>query len=505
MQLFPLVSKARKPKFELHLKIYDLNNVPLVSGVSLIKWHLVHSIHSEHRGRTQKCPIQNHRVEYNYAKVVPVRIAIDKNGNLGECPIEFEVLQEFSVPGPAGVGSRDEKVSLGIVTLNLSEYVEESEAIVRDGLTPASRRISVITPLLSDRASSHHRKRSSMSGLTVGSGELHPSPRSSYPASELDEDQRPASDVQDGVVRRYLMQESKINSTLKLSILMLQTEGERNFVAPPLKTAPVFGGIAGFVANDALNEPVDAAATPPTTAHVPSISHKTRDVAELQDMYRRALAASWASPPGELPADQCIEDIFAGGDGFRAPAPAPTSRQHQHQPSSTSPRPHRDDSASTTSADDDDPTRGSSGGGGSNGMGGTTLRPRDLARLRLRLRGDSSGSNTTVREGGSHRDLTQLLHFHHSHHQRDRERGSKDVAAAAAAERGRDEQQQPVATAAGAATSPLRSRSESMASLAPTLASGDSSERGRRDGFKRAREVDEFEVREDLVAWAVPA
>jgi hypothetical protein len=477
--------------------------------VSLIKWHLVHSIHSEHRGRTQKCPIQNHRVEYNHAKVVPVRIAIDKNGNLGECPIEFEVLQEFSVPGPAGVGSRDEKVSLGVVTLNLSEYVEESEAIVRDGLTPASRRISVITPLPSDRASSHHRKRSSMSGLTVGSGELHPSPRSSYPASELDEDQRPASDVQDGVVRRYLMQESKINSTLKLSILMLQIEGERNFVAPPLKTAPVFGGIAGFVANDALNEPVDAATLPPTTTHVPSISNKSRDVAELQDMYRRALAASWASPPGELPADQCIEDIFAGGDGFRALAPAPTSRQHQHQHQPpSSPRPRRDDSASTTSADDDDPTRSGGGGGGSNGMGGTTLRPRDLARLRLRLRGDSSGSNTTVREGGSHRDLTQLLHFHHSHHQRsDRERergsGSKD-GAAAAAERDRDEQQQPVAAAA-APTSPRRSRSESMASLAPTLASGDSSERGRRDGFKRAREVDEFEVREDLVAWAVPA
>lgn len=479
--------------------------------MSLIKWHLVHSIHSEHRGRTQKCPIQNHRVEYNHAKVVPVRIAIDKAGNLGECPIEFEVLQEFTVPGPAGVGSRDEKVSLGVVTLNLSEYVEESEAILRDGLTPASRRISVITPLPSDRASSHHRKRSSMSGLTVGSGDLHPSPRSSYPASELDEDQHPTSDVQDGVVRRYLMQESKINSTLKLSILMLQTEGDRNFVAPPLKTAPVFGGIAGFVANDALNEPVDAAATlPPTsTSHVPSISNKSRDVAELQDMYRRALAASWASPPGELPADQCIEDIFAGGDGFRA-APTPsvpaTSRQHQHQPSSSSSRPHRDDSASTTSADDDDPTRPGTSTS-SNGMGGSTLRPRDLARLRLRLRGDSAGSNATVREG-SHRDLTQLLHFHHSHHhQRDRGSGTGSGSKDGAAKRERDEQllHAGAAVTVATTTSPLRSRSESMASLAPTLASGDSSERGRRDGFKRAPEVDEFEVREDLVAWAVPA
>lgn len=33
-------------------------------------------------------------------------------------------------------------------------------------------------------------------------------------------------------------------------------------------------------------------------------------------MYRRALAASWAAQPGELQADECIEDIFGGGDGM---------------------------------------------------------------------------------------------------------------------------------------------------------------------------------------------
>jgi hypothetical protein len=40
-----------------------------------------------------------------------------------------------------------------------------------------------------------------------------------------------------------------------------------------------------------------------------------------------------------------------------------------------------------------------------------------------------------------------------------------------------------------------------MVSLATTL--GSDAYRGR-DGFKRAREVDEFDVREDLVAWSVP-
>ena len=38
-------------------------------------------------------------------------------------------------------------------------------------------------------------------------------------------------DDDEGVTRRYLMQESKINSTLKIGILMRQIEGDRNFVA----------------------------------------------------------------------------------------------------------------------------------------------------------------------------------------------------------------------------------------------------------------------------------
>ena len=50
--------------------------------------------------------------------------------------------------------------------------------------------------------------------------------------------------------------------------------------------------------------------------HMPSMSSKTREIGELQDMYRRTLAASWACQTGELPADECIENIFAGGDGW---------------------------------------------------------------------------------------------------------------------------------------------------------------------------------------------
>ncbi|KAL9632016.1 MAG: hypothetical protein Q9164_005569 [Protoblastenia rupestris] len=113
---------------------------------------------------------------------------------------------------------------------------------------------------------------------------------------------------EEGIVRRYLMQESKINSTLKVGIYMKQTEGERNYVVPPLKTAPVFGGIAGILAAEQADGD--------DGSNMPSMSSKAQESGKLQDMYRRNLAASWAAQAGDLPADQCIEDIFAGGDGW---------------------------------------------------------------------------------------------------------------------------------------------------------------------------------------------
>lgn len=49
------------------------------------------------------------------------------------------------------------------------------------------------------------------------------------------------------MVRRYLMQDSKINSTVKIGLGMSQVDGDRNFIAPPLRTAAVFEGFTGIM------------------------------------------------------------------------------------------------------------------------------------------------------------------------------------------------------------------------------------------------------------------
>ncbi|KAG8631342.1 hypothetical protein KVT40_000482 [Elsinoe batatas] len=243
MQSF--VPKNRRPKFDLVFRVHDLNNVPLVSGTSLIKWHLPSSTAAEHRGKTPKYTIKDHKVIYDYEKSIQVRLVIGKDGHLQESIINFEVLQEYQSSG------RSERITLGIIKLNLAEYVDTGQHDQTEG----------------------------------GS-----------------------------ITRRYLMQESKINSTLKIEISMKHLEGDKNYTAPPLRTAPVFGGIAGIISTEAADAPEEG-------VHMPSLSSKSRENGELQDMYRRTLAASWSAQPGEPRADECIEDIFAGGDGWGSRTP----------------------------------------------------------------------------------------------------------------------------------------------------------------------------------------
>lgn len=523
--------------------------MPLVHGYSHIRWHLPHSIHGEHRGRTPKCPIANHRVEYNYGKIVPVRIAIDKANSLSDCPIEFEVVQEFpsAAAGAAGGGGREERITLGKLTLNLAEYVEESEAFIRD------TGYRVKGPSFSSGAASagsgpggantgsqqpHARKRSSLSVHTpVNPADPASSPKSTHNSTPKT-DARKSSDapapapppaledpVEEGIIRRYLMSDSKINSTLKIGILMVQLDGERNFVAPALKTAAVFGGIAGMTSSSSTHPAAEdfgqhfqdgpgPAADPGTLnptggAGASSSAANSRDVYELQDMYRRALAASWACQPGELPADECIEDIFQGGDGFnpdgsggggeaatgvgeRDAAGDATPRRHGHGHSGgpggrgaamRSVMRREDSAGSSSTGEGNDFLRLPSGGGGGGSVGNSPKRTQQRRHHARHGSGDSANTTMLRHEGGG-----GGLGGGHAQHQQQhggrtlhRRESSKDSASLRSGMAG------------------MRSRSGSLASLAGTI----ETERGR-SGFKSAREVTEWEIRDDMVAWKLP-
>ena len=72
----------------------------------------------------------------------------------------------------------------------------------------------------------------------------------------------------------------------------------------------VFGGIAGVVSSE-QGDPDDIGGP------LPSINTKSSEASDMQDLYRRTLAASWKSRSSDLPADKLIEDLFSGGSGYQ--------------------------------------------------------------------------------------------------------------------------------------------------------------------------------------------
>ena len=252
---------------------------------------------------------------------------------LQECDIHFEVVQEYAE------GARAGRVLLGHVKLNLAEYTQLPE----------------------------------------------------IPPSERD----PQDDSEDGfVTRRYLLQDSKINCTLKIGINMKQTEGDTNFEAPPLKSAMVVGGIAGILST----EPGDG-------DDMPSVTSKTRELSEAQDLYRRTLAATWACHMGELAPDKLIEDLFAGGDGGRMKPP-------QKSPAKLQPSPrfhHRDDSIGSSSSEAESRR---------------TVTPRhltpDMARTGHRRNASSDALNSHSSQSST--ATARPSHHHQSEHQKDHTR-----------------------------------------------------------------------------------
>jgi hypothetical protein len=71
-----------------------------------------------------------------------------------------------------------------------------------------------------------------------------------------------------------------------------------------LKSAMVFEGISGVVSAEHGDHE--------DLGRVPSLNTKTREVSDMQDMYRRTLAASWVSRASDIPADKLIEELFSG-------------------------------------------------------------------------------------------------------------------------------------------------------------------------------------------------
>lgn len=98
-------------------------------------------------------------------------------------------------------------------------------------------------------------------------------------------------------MNRYLLKESKINSILHVVISLRQTKGPTNYQIPEFSSPQIFGDITGVMDEH-------------------KVRHRRGIDPKSLVNYRQSFAIAWDPKPGDLTPDACIEDIFAGGDGF---------------------------------------------------------------------------------------------------------------------------------------------------------------------------------------------
>lgn len=113
--------------------------------------------------------------------------------------------------------------------------------------------------------------------------------------------------------RRYLLQESKMNSTVKVTISVAHIEGSKEYSTPSLKKAQMFHGITNLLAE---NKDLPQISRGIEKHHSKHILHSP-----TQEMYRRTFSAQWRVQAGELTPGDVVEDIFKGGSGWKADAP----------------------------------------------------------------------------------------------------------------------------------------------------------------------------------------
>ena len=130
------------------------------------------------------------------------------------------------------------------------------------------------------------------------------------------------------IVRRHLLHDSKVNSTLKLGIQLEQTSGDEDFITPELKKAQVFGGITGL-----LSEAKDGTSREETLGYGANNEAEADKLAQdlEQDFYRNSMRRRWQAEAGELDPADVIDDIFHGGEGWIKPHRSTTQTTDDYQ------------------------------------------------------------------------------------------------------------------------------------------------------------------------------
>lgn len=112
------IMSTRRPKFTAEIQVNELLNIPLVSGRCWVKWYVRDSPKPDARGRTSYVPVKEHKAQWDEDIRIHFKVGINKANVLKEFVMIFDVMWDQN---------GTDKLSLGKVEINLSEYVNNTQ------------------------------------------------------------------------------------------------------------------------------------------------------------------------------------------------------------------------------------------------------------------------------------------------------------------------------------------------------------------------------------------
>lgn len=310
-------NKSKKPKFLLTLRINELINIPQSAGYCYVKWNLkegtgtssevvdstgevIPAMNQSH-GTTPRVMVENHRARWNYEfeRPLQIKLQVDKNRELVPKHLSLEVYFEFLSNMNGGADSKPRrsnsgaststkssstnkyshritgKVLLGVVGLNVSDFVREDEQ-------PTTNRFLL-----------KKSKVNSILNVTLQIGLA----RGSYKDFQTTKNTTPGQ-VQ-GVLRsgfNEILDDSSDMGSPASSLYQHSLNSPQSSRFNHAKSKTIDGSMNTL---DIANNSISASMSP-----------------LVDTLYQRTFQVPWDPRPGEYTPRECVEDILQGGNGW---------------------------------------------------------------------------------------------------------------------------------------------------------------------------------------------
>ncbi|ODV75432.1 uncharacterized protein CYBJADRAFT_160854 [Cyberlindnera jadinii NRRL Y-1542] len=252
---------SSKPKFIFALVITDIQNVPKHSGSCFVKWRILNTLPSI-KGRTPAAHVK-----------------------------DFKAVWKHTEEGIVKVGTKDKALQPKIVELEVYHITRHhSHHHHQNNYHPD-------IPLLDELPSV--RQTSYLGKVTVNLSEF--------------------AGIEGTQPMRYLLKDSKVNAVLNVEVGMTLIKGNlADYVVPPIRSKGLLNMFEDSVyeSSSSGSKHGAASAVSPFSESKLHRSAKITSDPVITRLYQKTFEISWDRRPGEFSAEECVDDIIVGGDGW---------------------------------------------------------------------------------------------------------------------------------------------------------------------------------------------